>query len=127
MISFVAVGVIEILAFTQVLSALTLSPTLVSPVARFNVTPPTTTIVDAFTTVVPATAEVICTVQSPVVPTVVHVFTPPTKLPGPPTIEKLIVVPAGAFANAPEPSFTFTCPVRVWSVLTGFVAVAGLI
>jgi hypothetical protein len=47
-----------------------------------------------------------------VVPIVLQELTPPTKLPGPEAIEKLIVVPAGAFTK-PEPVSTFTWPVNV--------------
>ncbi len=41
--------------------------------------------------------------------------------------EKSIVVSAGALTKPPEPSFTFTCPVSVWFVDSGFVAVSGVI
>src|SRR5215470_16956153 len=98
--------------FTHVFCASTLSPTFPSPVARVNETPITETVVEARTTVVPAVPEVICTVHEPVVPEVVQLLTPPTKLPGPDRIENVIVVPAGAFTK-PVPGFTFTCPVSV--------------
>ena len=77
-------------------------------------------------TVVPAVAEVITTVQDPVPPEVVQVDGP-TKLPGPDAIAKLITVPSGAFTKPPTPVLTFTCPVSVWFVPTGFEALAGLI
>jgi len=51
---------------------------------------------------------------------------PPTKLPGPAVIAKWMTVPSGAFTE-PVPSLTFTCPVSVWFVPAGFVAVAGVI
>src|SRR5262249_34695900 len=92
--------------------ASTLSPAFPSPDVRVSDTPITGTVVEARTTVVPGVDEVICTVHDPVAPPVTHVFTPPTKLPGPDRIEKLIVVPAGAFTK-PVPSLTFTCPVSV--------------
>src|SRR5262249_46022184 len=84
------------------------------------------TVVESRTTVVPAVADVICTVHEPVFPTVVQVFTPPTNEPGPNTVEGLITVPAGAFTK-PETVLTFTWPVNVWFVRTTFVAVAGVI
>src|SRR5215212_7257975 len=89
-------------ASTHVFDALPLSPARPSPVSRCSVKPPTDASVAALTIVVPTTAEVICTVHEPVVPTVVQVLVPPTKLPGPETIENAICVPAGAFAK-PRP------------------------
>src|SRR5262245_50353466 len=80
----------------QFLFASALSPALPSPLVRVNATPPTVTVVLARTTVVPVTADVIDTVQEPVAPTVVHVFTPPTKEPGPLWMLKVIRVPTGA-------------------------------
>src|SRR3954447_11673378 len=113
-------------ASTQFLFAFPPSPAFASAVARCSESEDTVTSVAAFTTVTPAVDEVICTVQEPVASTVVHVFVPPTKLPGPLTIEKLINVPAGAFTK-PVPSFTFTCPVNVWFVPAALSAVAGQI
>src|SRR5262249_18454533 len=82
-------------------------------VSRCNVTPATVTSVVACTTVAPTEDDVICTVQEPVPPEVVQLFTPPTKLPGPETIEKLITVPFGAFEKVTPSCATFTCPVSV--------------
>ena len=62
-------------------------------------TPPTVTLVAAWTTFVPGVDEVIVAVHVPVVPTVVQVVTSPAKLPGPETIENVIIVPAGALAS----------------------------
>ena len=75
----------------------------------------------------PAVVEALVrlTVQLPVVPTVVHVLA--LSVPGPVTIEKLIVVPAGAFTKPPVPALTLTCAVNVCGVADGFVAVAGVI
>jgi hypothetical protein len=70
-------------------------------VVRVIATPSTFTLVVAFTTVVPATADTRLTVQLPVVPTVVQEVGP-TNAPGPDAIEYEIDVPAGAFAK-PEP------------------------
>ena len=50
--------------------------------------------------------EITVTEQLPVVPTVVQLEA--LREPGPLTIAKLIVVPAGAFVNEPEPVLTFT-------------------
>src|SRR3954454_23552611 len=116
---------VRAVASSQFFAASALSPAFASPVARCNVRPPTPTSVVARTTVVPVAADVICTVQDPVVPTVAQLFTPPTKLPGPLRIENPIAVPAGALANA-EPALTFTWPVRVWFVPTGLFADAGV-
>jgi hypothetical protein len=77
----------------------------VSPVERVSVTPPTLSVVVAWIVVVPAVGELIVTVQSPVVPTVVHWFEP-TNAPGPAWIEPVQLVPAGAFVKPPDPSFT---------------------
>src|SRR5262245_31582978 len=76
-------------------------------VVRVTDTPPTETVVDAFTTVVPAVAEVSVAVQLPVPPAVVHGL--PLIVPGPDAIEKLICVPFGAGTKpAPSPRFTST-------------------
>src|SRR5438105_3924833 len=74
----------------------------------------------------PGVVDVICTVQSPVVPTVLQVFTAPTKPPGPLTFDAVTSVFAGAFVE-PVPSLTFTWTVNVWFVPIGFAAVAGVI
>jgi len=87
--------------------------------------PPTVTSVLALIVVVPTVAEVMSTEQEPVPPEVMQLFTPPTNVPGPKTIEKSIVVPFGASAKLPEPVFAFTWPVSVWFVLSAFVAVNG--
>src|SRR5262249_39307024 len=99
-------------ASTQVFCASAPSPARPSPLDRVNETPPTETVVESRTTVVPAEDEVICTVHEPVPPLVVQLLTPPTTLPGPDRIVKLIVVPSVPFTK-PDPSFTFTCPSRV--------------
>src|SRR3954451_9967354 len=114
-----------IAALAQFLLALALSPTWLSPVVRVRLRPPTLTVVVPRTTVVPVVAEVIVTVQEPVVPTVVHVGEP-TNEPGPDWMLAVTLVPAGAFTK-PEPGFTFTCSVSTWFVPTGLFAVAGLI
>src|SRR5262245_13663132 len=80
----------------QILLASALSPGRPSLVVRVSVEPFTVTVVVARMTVVPATDDVIWTVQEPVAAIVVQVLTPPTKLPGPETIEKVMRVPAGA-------------------------------
>src|SRR5215468_1269084 len=92
----------------QVLFASWLSPTWPSPVWRCNWTPLTVTSVAARTTVVPPTADVICTVHEPVAPIVWQVLTPPTNEPGPLTIENVINVPAGALLNVDPSGATFT-------------------
>src|SRR6266540_264887 len=115
-------GVIWMLASTHVLTAFALSPTCASPVARLSTNPPTVTAVEALSVVTPAVAEVSDTEHSPVVPTVLQLAG--VRMPGPLTMLKLIVVPAGAFAK-PEPSFTFTCPVNEWGVPISFVGVNG--
>ena len=78
-----------------------------SPVARVSETPPTATVVVARNVVVPAVADVIVTVQSPVAPTVAHVAEP-TNEPGPLRMLTVHDVPAGAFTKPPEPAFTLT-------------------
>jgi len=89
------------------------------------VTPPTVTSVLALIVDVPIVEELITTVQEPVAPAVVQLLGP-TKAAGPAS-EKLIVVPAGAFAKpTPAPVFTFTCPVSVCVVPIGLIAVAGV-
>src|SRR5262245_27696425 len=94
-------------------------------VVRVSDTPVTVTVVLEVTTDTPGVDEVICTVHSPLAPTVVQVFGP-TNEPGPEANWNVIKVPAGAFTK-PVPSFTFTCPVSVWFVPTAFDAVAGVI
>ena len=68
----------------------------------------TTTVVEALTVVTPGVEEFRVTVHDPVVPIVVQLAG--VSVPGPLTIEKLIVVPAGALTK-PVPSSTFTWPV----------------
>jgi hypothetical protein len=92
---------------------------------RLSVRPLTERVTLALMVVVPATADVRSTVQSPVVPTVVHGFGE-VNAPGPLAMLKVICVPAGAFTK-PLPSFRFTCAVSVCVVPTVFVAVAGAI
>src|SRR5262245_10594827 len=93
-------GVMLMFAFTHTLLASALSPARPSPDWRWRETPRTVTSVAARTTVVPVAFEVIATVHDPVAATVLQEFTPPTKLPGPLWIEKLIVVPAGAVTDS---------------------------
>jgi branched-chain amino acid transport system permease protein len=66
----------------------------------------------ALIVVTPDVVDEMSTVHEPVSATVKQ-LSGPTKSPGPDTISKLIVVPSGAFVKAPEPSLTFTCPVKV--------------
>ena len=93
------------LASTQFLTALPLSPAWPSPVARFRVWPITTTVVEARTVVTPGVELLSVTVHEPVVPIVVQLAG--VNVPGPLRIVKLIVVPAGAFTN-PLPELMFT-------------------
>src|SRR5262249_36610517 len=96
-------------------------------VVRVSDTPPTDTVVDALTTVVPGVAEVSVIVQEPVFPAVVHGFGVPS-VPGPDAIAKLIEVPAGALTKpAPSPRSTSTWPVSVCVAVTGLIADAGVI
>ena len=130
---FVAFGVIEIRAFTHAFCASGLSPASPSPVARVNETPATDTVVVALMSVVPVVGELITTVQEPdpaaPAPGVVQVDGPTNVAEAPFEFvsENMITVPSGAFVKPPEPSFTFTCPVRVWFVPARFDAVAGVI
>ena len=96
---FVPLWPIVIRASTHVFEAFALLPACWSPVSRCKDTVLTTTSVEAFTDVAPMVGDVIFTVHEPVVPTVAQVEGP-LNAPGPPVIEKEIVVPAGAFANA---------------------------
>ncbi len=75
----------------------------------------------ALIVVVPVADELITAEHEPVPPNVVQLLAP-TKLPGPETIAKVIVVPLGAFTHPPVPVLTLTCPVSVWFVEIGFVA-----
>src|SRR5262249_20739719 len=88
-------------------------------VLRVRGTPPTVTVVCADTVEIPVVDEVSVIVQEPVPPAVVHGFGVVNE-PGPLSSVKLIDVPSGAGTN-PEPTFTFTCPVNVCVVPTGFV------
>src|SRR5713226_7052960 len=115
-------GEIWMLASSQFFWALALSPTLASPVARLRVTPLSTTLVEAFTTVTPGVAEVRVTEQLPVANTVAQLGL--LRLPGPLTMLKLMVVPAAALTK-PVPSLTLTCPVRVWVAPISLKAVSG--
>src|SRR5262249_43447682 len=72
------------------------SPGSPSPVSRCSDTPPTVTFVAALTTVVPTVDDVIVAEHEPDPPAVVQLVGV-TKLPGPETIENVIVVPSGAF------------------------------
>jgi hypothetical protein len=83
----------------HVLLASALSPSFASPVDRVNDTPPTVTVVDAFTVVVPVVEELITTVQDPVAATVEQLLGPTNAAVAPPAlvIANAIDVPAGAF------------------------------
>src|SRR5262245_46609368 len=118
--------------FCQILFAFGLSPGRPSPVALVRSTPPTSTVVAALMSVLPAVGELIVTVQDPVPPAVVQVFAPAgTKTAEAPALfvsENVITVPSGAFTKpAPFPASTLTWPVSVWLVFTGFVAFCGVI
>src|SRR6266436_5896649 len=73
-------------------------------VERCSDTPSTTTVVLAFTSSIPAVADVSVTVHEPVPPDVVH--GEPLIVPGPLTFATVHTVPAGAFTKPPEPVFT---------------------
>src|SRR6266545_3966931 len=106
--SCVSFGTIVIFALAHSFVASMLSPALPSFDSRCSATPPTLTSVAAQTFVVPVVAELIVTVQEPVPPDVLQVAGP-MKPPGPETIEKLIVVPFGAFTKPPPvPALTLT-------------------
>src|SRR6185436_16571702 len=126
---FVADGVIEIRAVAQPLVASVESPGCLSFVSRWRTRPPTMTSVLALIVVVPAVGELITTVHEPVPPDVVHELGPTNVAVAPPALlsENVIVVPSGALTNPPVPVFTFTWPVSVWFVPTGFSAVGGVI
>jgi hypothetical protein len=98
--------VVETVASAHDFAASGLSPAFASPVVRVNETPLTDTVVVARTVVVPVAADVIVSVQLPVVPTVVHWFEP-TNAPGPDWTDPVQTVPAGAFAKQ-LPSLTLT-------------------
>jgi hypothetical protein len=89
--------------------ASTLSPSFASPVERVNDTPPTLTVVDAFTVVVPTVDDLITTEHEPVAPTVVQLLAPTNAADAPPEFVNAneITVPTGALTN-PVPGFTFT-------------------
>src|SRR5260370_41963872 len=76
------------LASSQFLLALPLSRPLPSPVLRFSVTPFSITLVEAFTSVTPALAEVSVTWQLPVDSSVAQLVA--LRLPGPLTMLKLM-------------------------------------
>src|SRR3954454_6502875 len=111
-----------ILASTQVLVAGPLLPCVVS-VLRVSLTPPrVVNVVWAETTVWPVTPEVIDTWQEPVPPAVVQLLIPPTNVPGPASIVKVISVPSGALINpTPSPRSALTWPVNVWLAPTRLV------
>src|SRR5215471_8207545 len=110
-------------AFTQTFCAFGPSPMFASPVIRVSTIPFTVTVVDACTTEVPVTAEVITTSQEPVPPDVVQFCDP--GVPGPETIVTVQVVPSGAFTG-PLPLSTLMWQCKVWFVPTSFVAVGGV-
>jgi hypothetical protein len=127
--AFVSVGgVIRMFAVCQILLALSLPPAAVFAavfVVRRTFWPLTGMFEVAETTVVPATAEVIVTVQLAVAapPVYVQVLTSPTKEPGPLTMLAVAVcVPASIV-----PLIAFTVIVSTWFVPTGFVSSAGVI
>src|SRR5260370_13102353 len=84
-------GAIWMLASSQFLLALALSPTLASPVARVRVTPLSSTLVAAFTVVTPGMPELRVTEQLPVSSTVAQLGA--LRAPGPPTTLKVITLP----------------------------------
>jgi hypothetical protein len=94
-------------------------------VVRVSTTPFTVTVVDAFTVVVPATADVITTSHVPVPPDVVQFCA--VGVPGPDVIVTVQVVPSGALLYVVLSGDTLTWQWSVWLVPTAFVAVAGLI
>src|SRR5262245_12823305 len=93
-------------------------------VVRVNVMPFTTTVVDAFSVVVPAVADVIVTVHDPVPPDVVQFCV--VGVPGPLVIVTVQTVPFGALLNVTPSGDTLTWQVSTWFVPTAFVAVAGV-
>src|SRR5260370_33450748 len=95
------------LASSQFLLALALSPTLASPVARVRVTPLSSTLVAAFTVVTPGVAEVSVTEQLPVPPAVAQLGALRPR--GPPRRVRLMMVAAAAFSK-PEPALSVTFP-----------------
>ena len=108
--SFVALGVIEIRASTQVLTAATELP-FWPFVVRSRFTLLTETVVLAVTVVEPVVGEVRPMVHSPVAPTVAQGFVVVKRARARCDGEGH-AVPAGAGAK-PPPSFTFTCAVNV--------------
>src|SRR3954454_9364596 len=94
------------------------------PVVRVMLTPLTGIADVAVTTVVPAVAEVIVTVQLAVAAPPVYVQVgEPTKLPGPDTIEAVAVCGPASIV----PLIAVTVIVSTWFVPTGLFAVAGVI
>src|SRR5260370_26473301 len=74
-------GAIWMLASSQFLLALALSPTLASPVARVRVTPLSSTLVAAFTVVTPGMPELRVTEQLPVSSTISQQHAPRPQCP----------------------------------------------
>src|SRR6185503_1087343 len=111
------------LASTQVLVAGPLLPP--APlVLRERLTPPTLTVVEALTMVMPAVGELKVTVHEPVPPAVVQLGA--ESVPGPEAMAKLIVVPSGALVYPPVPVLMFTWPVKVWLALISLVPSAAI-
>src|SRR6185503_17057612 len=111
------------LASTQVLVAGPLLPP--APlVLRERLTPPTLTVVEALTMVMPAVGELKVTVHEPVPPAVVQLGA--ESVPGPEAMAKLIVVPSGALVYPPVPVLTLTWPVKVWLALISLVPSAAI-
>ena len=99
------------------------SPAFESPVERVTETPPTVSVVVAWTVETPAVGETRLTVQAPAA--VVHLPSAGVNVPGPLGTENVTVVPSGAFTK-PPPVFTVTAAVKTCGLPTSFVAVNGV-
>src|SRR3954468_20039324 len=107
---------VRTVSLAQVLFASAESPTFPSPVARVSGTPPTVTVVVAFTVVVPVVEELITTEHEPRPFATEQLLGPTNAAVAPPEFvsENEIDVPFGAFTNPPPaPKFTFTWPTSV--------------
>ena len=128
LISLVALGVIEIRALTQVLTA---GPELapVPSVLRVRMTPlGVVKVVWADTVEVPVVGELMVVVHDPVPPAVVQLVggLGVEVAPLASTVVKVMTVPSGAFWKpAPSPRSALTWAVKVWLAPTRLVAVAG--
>src|SRR5260370_657749 len=116
------VGLIWMLASTQVLLPLTLSPAWASPVARVRVTPLSSTLVAAFTVVTPGMPELRVTEQLPVSSTVAQLGA--LRALGFNATPTSVIFPLALHASLP-PSLTLTCPVRVWVAPISLKAAGG--